>query len=32
VVDPTARQFGGPLVYIEVEDLAALRAMAEEAR
>jgi hypothetical protein len=32
VVDPTARQFGWPLVYIEVEDLAALSAMAEEAR
>ncbi len=32
VVDPTARQFGWPLVYIEVGDEAALRALAEEER
>ncbi len=32
VVDPTARQFGWPLVYIEIGDEAALRALAEDER
>jgi hypothetical protein len=32
VVDPTARQFGWPLVYMEVGDEAALRALAEDER
>ena len=32
VVDPTARQFGWPLVYLEVGDEAALRALAADER